>query len=496
METYASPYPRTLLEALVDGELRGVPESLVPVAHALRASLPTSRHAELLFDLLVDLLGDQAVVTTENGRTLFKLFRRDVVDAGRVVPWPVAQLSTAGRIGWVSPTVDTRTGEVVPEREAPAGRARRLRGLGRAEVEVYDGTARVSVLYGDDGTATETSLNDLVPNRLGELLAALASRRAQSAELVADVIAALDPGRHGPGRITWPVPVPCGPVGAWLQGLASARRALYDGRVPATARHLVVDGIAGTALGWGRTLDEANVAFERAVEQAPPSPSRQHQTAWDDYDDDGTLLRRGRPVREDDLAPWESDDPWVREDDAEPEPDAPPGLTDLGGGLVRLTGPTPDVEMPVITVESVPRVILPLAGSPTVPAPLGRWERTIGACGATGHVARAVTPTGFVQLGERLRWRVDPRTLDAALEDADQRDASFDALLAQSPMRRFVRFKTRSYQWADAQGDRPARLERTRGSYGPRFDAAELDGDVEVASVRRLVRIPRDAARG
>jgi hypothetical protein len=154
----------------------------------LRAHAPTSRHAEILFDLLVDLLGDQAVVTTANDGTLLKLFRRDAVDSSLIVPWPVAQLSVRGRIGWVSPTFDTETGEIVPERERPAGKTYRLRGLASGQIELYDGNAKVGVFYGDDGAVREASIDDLTPSRLAEIPVAIASMRAQPVELIASCV--------------------------------------------------------------------------------------------------------------------------------------------------------------------------------------------------------------------------------------------------------------------------------------------------------------------
>lgn len=100
---------------------------LAPAVDAMRTHVPTSRHAEILFEILVDLLGDQGVLWTANERRLRKLFRRDPLGSTLVIPWPIAQLSVGGRIGWVSPTIDTRTGEIVPE-PVPAGSPRGFAG--------------------------------------------------------------------------------------------------------------------------------------------------------------------------------------------------------------------------------------------------------------------------------------------------------------------------------------------------------------------------------
>lgn len=468
---------------------------LEPVVDALRANAPTSRHAEMLFDLLVDLLGDQAVVTTENDRTLRKLFRRDAVHADQIVPWPVAQLSVRGRIGWVSPTYDSATGEIVPEPERPPGKASKLRGLGPAEIELYDGSAKVAILYGDDGGFREASLNDLTPNRFQELLAAIASKRAPPAELIASCLAMFDPGRHGPGRVRMPVPMPSGPLGVWWAGLVSARRALYAGNVPPDARFVVADGVAGGVVGVGRTLEAATAAFEAQVANQPPKTPTGWETAWDDYDDDGNLLHRGRHPRPGEPPPWEDDNPWESGEPSQPEAKPKPGVVEMEDGSLRMTGPKADIPFPEMTVATVPSVVIALAGSPTVPPPFGRWERTIGAKGATAHVARLAGPEGFLQIGEGVLWRADPRTLDDTLDEIDARDADAqDALAALSPFSRFARFRARTYHWVEARLGRPARFEGSGSSSGPHFDGRDLDGDTEAQLVRRHVKIKRGTA--
>jgi len=459
---------------------------LSATVEAMQAHVPTSRHAEMLFEILTDLLGDQGVLWTANDGRLRKLFRRDPLDAALEVPWPVAQLSLGGRIGWVSPMFDTRTGEVVPDPEPPPGKASKLRGLGAAQVEVYDGPARISLVFGENGEFKEASIDDRFPSRLPEIPIALLSKRAPPVELIASCVALFDPGGHGPGRVQMPVAVPGGAEGTWMMGLIAARRALFSGHVPADARYLVADGVSGSAVGFGPTLAAATAMFESQFAVSPPAdPTR--LTAWDDYDDDGNLLKRGEMSGPDEPEPWESseaDEPW--------KPARPPGMIDFTRGPVRITGPTPDVSLPPITVASIPRAIIPLAASPPFSPPLGRWERTIGARGTTAHVARLVRSGGFLQVGERVLWCVDPRTLDAVLDEIDSRTAEVDAAMDEAyPYRRYVRFRSRTYRWAEARGTRPAGFERAGGGSGPRFDGVALDGDVETVIVRRHAKVPR-----
>ncbi len=467
----------------------------MPAIEALKAHVPTSRHAEMLFGLLVDLLGDRAVVSTANERTLRTLFLRDAFDPRSIVPWPVARLSTRGRIGWVSPTYDTATGEIVPEPERPAGKAYKLRGLGPGQIDLCDGSATIRIVYGDGGGFLESRIDDRTPSRLAEIPAALASKRAQPAELIASCVAMFDPGRHGPGRVRMPAPVPGGPDGAWMTGLHAARRALYAGRVPAEARFVVADGVAGSAVGVGLTLEAATTAFEAMVAASPPEPSREWHTAWDDYDDDGNLLRRGKPPRPGTASPEEEGEPGDSSERWSPESERRADRIDLTGGTLRLAGPTADVPLPEITVATVPCAVIPLAATPTVPPPFGRWERTIGARGATAHVARLVGPEGFLQIGERVLWQADPRTLDDALDEIDTHAAETpSAIDADSPFARFVRFRSRTYRWVEARDGRPARFEFAGGSSGPHFDGGDMDGDLEACVVRRHVKVRRGTA--
>lgn len=464
-----------------------MPSPLSAAVESMRTHVATSRHAEMLFEVLVDLLGDQGALWTANEGRLRKLFRRDPLDATLIVPWPVAELSVGGRIGWVSPAIDTRTGEVVPEPELPPGKPSRLRGLGPGEIGVFDGNAKISLVFGEDGGFREASIDDRFPSRLDKIPVALASKRAQPVELIASCVALFDPGVHGPGRVQTPVPVPVGPAGTWQVGLFAARRALFAGHIPDDARFVVMDGVSGTAVGFGPTLAAATAMFEARVAASPPAPDQTMHTAWDDYDDDGNLLRRGEMLEPGAEGPRETSEPqelW--------KPARAPGTIDLTGGLVRMTGPKPDVPLPPITVASVPRVIIPIAASPPLSPLLGRWERAIGARGATAHLARLTRPEGFLQVGERVLWCVDPRTLDPVLDEIDTRSADMDAAMEEAyPYREYVRFRSRTYRWAEARGGRPAGFERAGSSSGPHFDGVALDGDGEVHLVRRHVRVSR-----
>jgi hypothetical protein len=108
------------------------------------------------------------------------------------------------------------------------------------------------------------------------------------------------------------------------------------------------------------------------------------------------------------------------------------------------------------------------------------------------HVARLLRPRGFLQVGERVPWRGDPRTLDAVLDEIDARREGEDAaLLEASQYRAFIRFRFKTYRWAEARSARHAGFEWAGGSSGPPFDGRDLGGDLEALHVRRHVKIPR-----
>lgn len=57
------------------------------VVAAMRSALPSSRHAEMVLDAVVQQLGDAAVLETANGGALVHVFRRDRDDPDWIMPW-------------------------------------------------------------------------------------------------------------------------------------------------------------------------------------------------------------------------------------------------------------------------------------------------------------------------------------------------------------------------------------------------------------------------
>lgn len=358
-----------------------------PPAQLIRDALPTSRHAGMLFDMVVAELGELAIVESANGETLLSLYRRESSDSEAIVPWPLLRLGTKGRLSTVIdlPGPDGQ----VPERVPRPGRAPRLRNLGPGEIEFHDGPHCITVTYGEDGRWTETSRSQ-DRSAHAAVREALARGGAQATELLAAYVTTLDIGRHGPARILRPVPVPGGISHLFNIGLFGARDALFDERVPFDARCVVVDGFAGSCLAWGASPEEALDAWRRAVGRDQPAPPR----------------------------PQEAE---------EPEFEAPAALDlpdDALGVHVRISGPVADVPWPDPSIATTPAVIIPLADAEQPANDWGVWTRLLGphAESTLGLVQRDLD--GCVIVGERLAERVDLDSLSGVMDTAEVRGST------------------------------------------------------------------------
>lgn len=448
---------------------------------------PTWRHAVLLFDALVERLSGAGVVDSANGATIRWLYRRAAEDAAAIVPWPVAVLEAVPLEQGVldlteRDAADWWKAQATPEERAAPGGTSRLRGLRSGRLRVFDGQQKLELGYGSDGLVADRSLNDLHPGRLAELADALAAKGAPPYERAATFLVGLDPGRHGPGRARIPAPMPGGADHIWQVGRAGARRALFDGRVPSAARFVVADGVAGTAIGWGTTLPEAEAAYAAEVRRAQPVPDTTVHSITDDYDDDGNLIAREEPLLPPDGAPeGESGPPTPAEFDPVT------GRVDFGMFVVR--APKSDVSLPPLTLDTTPSVVVPLDPAPASQPPSGRWIRTLGTFGATRFAARWKSGDGFLLVGERALAHVDRIRVTADLEDADERIGRTEP--GTSAHEAFIRFEDVYYAWEPPGPDHPGRFRRAGSTSGPRFDASAVDGDQLLEQVWRHARIRR-----
>jgi len=321
---------------------------------AIKDALPTSRHARMLFDMTKELLGERAHVETAEDRTRFTLFTREAPDSDAVVPWPLLEFDTKGRIDVVIPIIGSAEPPPRP------GSAPKLRNLHPGQIELRDGPDRIALLYGDDGRWNEVSRG----GDLGSMAHALERGGARPVELLAEHFAALDLGRHGPGRVV-AAPLPPAIRMTWTRGLHAIRDALFLGRIPKDACWAVADGYEGIALGSGATRAQAMEAWRDAAQRARAAPPRPTETKL-------------------------------------PEPR--PGAIVLRGP--KVDGAWPD-EAPAVRVELVP-------GRRDEPR-RGTFVRMLGSYGGTSHALLRRDDTGFTLVGEDVLDEVDLDRLDAAL---------------------------------------------------------------------------------
>jgi hypothetical protein len=130
------------------GDRKPEDEDEYRVVNALRDALHTRRHGEMLFDMVVDHLGDVAWVETMNGETTRTLYRRESAGSPWILPWPLLTLTLVGTDDPRSPVkilpLNYDTSDLPPPRP---GRAPNLRGLGPGSVTVHDGPEYVTVSY-------------------------------------------------------------------------------------------------------------------------------------------------------------------------------------------------------------------------------------------------------------------------------------------------------------------------------------------------------------
>ncbi|HEX5137388.1 MAG TPA: hypothetical protein VFY93_10465 [Planctomycetota bacterium] len=339
---------------------------LTEPVRAIRDAVPTSRHAKMLFDMVVELLGPRAVVETADGKTQYAVFHRETPRSTSVVPWPLLRLGTKGRLSTVIPLIGPA--EPPPRPGSPP----KLRNLGPGEIVLHDGPHSVTVTYGDDGRWMETSRSE-DPATLARVLSALARGTARPVELLAESAANIDLTRYGPGRVLCPEPVPS-VQSAWNCGLFAIRDALFDGRIPPEARWAVADGYEGTAIAWGLTREEAISAWRAELLRARPSPPKPAEPS---------MPRAPPPSRGFEVRGASVDGAWPRE---------------------------------------APAVTIPLDQFPAKPLSWGSFVRIVGGFGGTRHALLRRDPDGFTLVGDRALDLVDLDGLDRALAGVEPFD--------------------------------------------------------------------------
>jgi len=318
----------------------------------VRDAVPTSRHAEMLFRMVEDLLGDDAYVESANGGTNLVLFRRARSGENDYVPWPLVSLCIGGRLSQVIMLSDA---EGEPPPSAARKRRPRLRHAGPGEVIVHDGPESITVSYGEDGHWFETA-RSADPRTLAGVVPFLNRGSAQPVELLADFAAGLDLERHGPGSVHMPVHLPGALRSVWLRGVRAIRHGLYHDRLPVHACWVAADGYDGIALAWGDTRTEALERWRKDVERLRPTPPKPTQ---------------------------------------QPPTDPPPDA-------IRMAAPRADGVVHEPAPENTPAVVVRLDAQATAAPAFGRWTRLLGHYGTTRPAAMRRDTAGFTLVGDKL----------------------------------------------------------------------------------------------
>jgi hypothetical protein len=402
------------------------------VVEALREAVPTRRHAEMLFEMVLDRLGGEAWVETVNGATAKTLLRRETADTGWVFPWPLLELILVGIDDPRSPVkiqpINYDPGDVHRRPGPPT----RIRGLGPGSVTVHDGPDHITVSYGESGRWYECS-RSASRDALADLLPLLGAGGSTPVEIVAEYAAGLDPKRQGPGRVFLPQPVPGGARGAWHCGLFAIREALFKERVPRSARWVVADGWTGGAVAWGATRAAAMDAWRAEVARVRPFPEKPG-----------------------------------------PPPEPPPQIE----GCMTISGPKSDVPWVEPAVETTPAIAVPLGVLPQEQPGFGEWTWLVGSRGAVAPAALRFEEGGFTLVGDRLLSVLDPRSIDHRLSLADLDAAPRPEHPPDFP---FPRVETdcvlRTYRIIDPATGEPGDAEVVEQSWTKGYRPWSLDGD-------------------
>jgi hypothetical protein len=453
-----------------------VPISPLPVRvarDALVRSLPTLGHAVDLYEAVGEALGDQVFHDPDGGDVTRKIYPRD--SDGWLVPHCPLELSFAGR--GVLPVQVLGGGELVPPRAPEVPKLIPRRHARPGHIRLDDGEGHFEIAYNTHGVKFETSSSGggLVDRRDWEDLpyridptARPPTPRPLSLLCHPDLppegvglatltawTAALDPRTRVPARVWLEVPRPGGPEGVLAVGLAGLRRVFFEQPPPPDARWVVVDGVAGTAIGYGATPDEAHAAWQHAVWRVKPrAPEPKPAT----------------PV------------PLVPEQPPS-ETKNPDGSTTFHLGTIVLSGRGSALDPPVDTPDTLPAVRLPLPPLDfTVPAAFRAvgFERRVVLVGGRGRLGTALLRpegSGYVLVGQDVVDRIDPTTLLAELDRAEARFPTQDPFATgHGP-----RWGQRTFM-VDPAGA----LRVTQASHGGAVSPGELNGDALCGQVLRV----------
>ncbi len=409
--------------------------------HAIRDAIPTRRHSEMLFEMVVDHLGEEAWIETLNGETTRTLFRREAPGSKWILPWPLLSVTRGGREG-PSPVMTAVPG-VYEEPKPRPGPAPKLRDLGAGSVQIHDGPHSVTVCYGADGRWFEMTRGG-PSETLAGVIAALEAKNAPPVELVASFVSGLDIARHGPGRVHMPVPLPGGARGVWSGGLHTIRDRLFRERPARSNVWYATDGWLGKILTYGETRENAGLILSKAVLRERPFPSR----------------------------PQAPTEPL-------PETSMEQSREENGFSIrATLRGPSSDVPWVEPTPENTPSAALQVGEIPARPLPTGwHWCWIIGSSGNAIPAAMLWQPKGITVVGDRLLEVLDMDRLEDLLVEANRTAPPRPTLPPEFASAPPADSRCRTYRLVDEKTRAPVPPTVVSSSWSKGFDAGNIDGD-------------------
>lgn len=418
---------------------------------AIRDAVPTRRHAEMLFGMVIERLGETAWVESWNDGQSRSLFRCEAPGSSWIVPWPLLTVSRGGREG-PSP-IPTSVPGIFEEPPKRPGRAPRLRDLGPGRLEVKDGPFCAEVSYGADGRWFET-VRSAEAGTLAGVVDALRAKTASPVEIVADFLADREPGRHGPARVLVPVPLPFGVADLWRRALFTIREDLFRRDAPISGHFAAADGWLGLARARGESREAATERWAAEVERVRPFPERPKPPP--------------EPLPES----------FMEQEATEN------GFRMWGTLRVHRKSDTPWVEP---TVANAPAGAIPVPSLPREPPPFGEWTRLVGAFGTAYVAAIRWEPEGFTLVGDRALGRLDFERLEENLAAADRRAPPE---LPWDPPPGFESpppdTRIRTYRLIDERTGEPVAPSILSTSARRGFRARDLDGDRLRGAVARM----------
>ncbi len=368
---------------------------------SVKRSIPGSRDAHRLFDLVIERLGERAELDVWSAPFERCLLLREEGRPGWYLPQRLITMvdeqvqPSSGGIGFtlqVPPRLQRRmdrmkeweAAEAAPKAKEEAAPLSLSPGGQPGRLRVQEGSSSMEIVYDERGAIKETStsmgdfhgygdwrrdpfsLDTLArppqPPPISILLDPSLQPEGIPLDRLAELVCAVDLAARNAGRVWMPCPQPGTVTGSWRRGLQSLREAEWRGEVGEQGGWVVIDGWNGTALVVGPDRDQAFAAWQeevRALQPLPPVPP---------------------PVRE------------LPEPEPEPEPPESPPDEDVmiaSTGLIEFrVVPPVDIPWPAPRPENVAAVALPLPALPGLPPFLARqgFSRALRLWGEHGEV--------------------------------------------------------------------------------------------------------------